>query len=548
MAVSEHFLLGFRASILNTKNEVAYEEKIAVLAFGVKDKGNVITRLTNQLDHTLKEKEDLKAKLEQFEISSKNLNKLINSQLSAKDKVGLGYGDQLSESDSEVPPSVFGSRLSDDNLTNDRFKKGDGYHAVPPLLTGNYMPPLADLSFAGLDDSVYRPTTNKASASISKGEPSVIKTSNISVEMLKVDSTQIHDIHMIKNPVYHSKTKHIEIRHHFIRDSYEKRLIEMVKIHTDNNVADLLTKEFDTSRDCADNDSSERPPSHDLYEVVVTRWRSKVAAVRTHTRMTARKEIMGLMPVRTPAHSAALCLAKARPSSHSSGSSPSLSSSSSDSSSSSSWSSSEGSSFDIMASSHERLSHPSTTHSTSGPLSRKRPQGSDYVTPSPSPSAGLSRKRCRSPATSVPSPAHTPGALSPIRADRLPPHKRFICPLATSSPEDSIEVGGETNINSDILANIEADTAAEAVANAEVKAGVTAKAEIVGDDEADITAEVASAIETKTVVGELAVVEASVGDDDEEDDGMEGDDQAGDESDAKVYVEADARAEPKENT
>ncbi|GJV57320.1 putative ribonuclease H-like domain-containing protein [Tanacetum coccineum] len=50
---------------------------------------------------------------------------------------------------------------------------------------------------------------------------------------------------VVKNHVYHSKTKHIEIRHHFIRDSYEKRLIEMVKIHTDYNVADLLTKAFD---------------------------------------------------------------------------------------------------------------------------------------------------------------------------------------------------------------------------------------------------------------------------------------------------------------
>ncbi|GKD61947.1 putative ribonuclease H-like domain-containing protein, partial [Tanacetum coccineum] len=49
-----------------------------------------------------------------------------------------------------------------------------------------------------------------------------------------------------QNPVYHSKTKNIEIRHHFIRDSYEKRLIEMVKIHTDHNVAD--TKAFDVSR------------------------------------------------------------------------------------------------------------------------------------------------------------------------------------------------------------------------------------------------------------------------------------------------------------
>nr|GEY25934.1 hypothetical protein [Tanacetum cinerariifolium] len=53
---------------------------------------------------------------------------------------------------------------------------------------------------------------------------------------------------VVKNPVYHSNTNHIEIRHHFIRDSYEKRLIEMVKIHTDSNVADLLTKAFDVTR------------------------------------------------------------------------------------------------------------------------------------------------------------------------------------------------------------------------------------------------------------------------------------------------------------
>ncbi|GJS25008.1 putative ribonuclease H-like domain-containing protein [Tanacetum coccineum] len=55
-------------------------------------------------------------------------------------------------------------------------------------------------------------------------------------------------IYVIKNPIYHLKTKHIEIRHHFIRDSYEKRLIKMVKIHTYNNVADLLTKAFDVTR------------------------------------------------------------------------------------------------------------------------------------------------------------------------------------------------------------------------------------------------------------------------------------------------------------
>ncbi|GJW90774.1 putative ribonuclease H-like domain-containing protein [Tanacetum coccineum] len=66
-------------------------------------------------------------------------------------------------------------------------------------------------------------------------------------------NTKIHidnesTISVIKNPVSHSRTKHIEIRFHFIRDCYEKRLIEVVKIHTDNNVTDLLTKGFDVTR------------------------------------------------------------------------------------------------------------------------------------------------------------------------------------------------------------------------------------------------------------------------------------------------------------
>ncbi|GKF20560.1 hypothetical protein Tco_0069198, partial [Tanacetum coccineum] len=55
-------------------------------------------------------------------------------------------------------------------------------------------------------------------------------------------------IWIVKNPVFHSKTKHIAIRHHFIRDAYEKKLIQVLKIHIDDNVADLLTKAFDVSR------------------------------------------------------------------------------------------------------------------------------------------------------------------------------------------------------------------------------------------------------------------------------------------------------------
>ncbi|GJZ40790.1 ribonuclease H-like domain-containing protein [Tanacetum coccineum] len=128
------------------KNEAVYEEKIAALEFEVKD----------------------------------------------KDKTGLGYGDQLNENDSsgsELFNSVFDSRSSDgdDNQTNDSFKKDNKYHAVPLPFTGNYMPPLADLSFAGLDDFVYRPTISKTSASVSQIETNITPPTNTSVEMPRVE-------------------------------------------------------------------------------------------------------------------------------------------------------------------------------------------------------------------------------------------------------------------------------------------------------------------------------------------------------------------------
>ncbi|GJW27337.1 hypothetical protein Tco_0041148 [Tanacetum coccineum] len=52
------------------------------------------------------------------------------------------------------------------------------------------MPPLANLSFAGLDDSIYRSTANKTSVSVSQVETSTSQTSNTSVEMPRVESVR----------------------------------------------------------------------------------------------------------------------------------------------------------------------------------------------------------------------------------------------------------------------------------------------------------------------------------------------------------------------
>nr|GEU59448.1 ribonuclease H-like domain-containing protein [Tanacetum cinerariifolium] len=104
------------------------------------------------------------------------------------DKTGLGYDCQINESDlndihvneSKVLNNVFDSRESDgdDNQVNDRFKKGKGYHAVPPSYVGNYMPPRADLSFVGLNNSVFKSKVSKTINSVPKMETNASKTNN----------------------------------------------------------------------------------------------------------------------------------------------------------------------------------------------------------------------------------------------------------------------------------------------------------------------------------------------------------------------------------
>ncbi|GJU10215.1 putative ribonuclease H-like domain-containing protein [Tanacetum coccineum] len=112
--------------LVHEKNEAVYEEDIAFLKYDVQVKDISIKDLKNQLEEALKEIDDLKLKLEKFEESLKNLTKLINSQISAKDKAGLGKG----------------------------------FHAFPPPYTGNYMPSRPDLSFDG------KPKTVRPSAPI----------------------------------------------------------------------------------------------------------------------------------------------------------------------------------------------------------------------------------------------------------------------------------------------------------------------------------------------------------------------------------------------
>ena len=49
-------------------------------------------------------------------------------------------------------------------------------------------------------------------------------------------------IHPGKNLIFHSRPRHIDVRYHWIRDALDANLLELAKIHTDDNGADMMTK------------------------------------------------------------------------------------------------------------------------------------------------------------------------------------------------------------------------------------------------------------------------------------------------------------------
>ncbi|WVZ80295.1 hypothetical protein U9M48_027785 [Paspalum notatum var. saurae] len=68
---------------------------------------------------------------------------------------------------------------------------------------------------------------------------------------LLVDSTSA--ISVAKNPVLHSRTKHIDVRFHFLRDHYEKRDIDLVHVASENQLADIFTKPLELQVEGVDN-------------------------------------------------------------------------------------------------------------------------------------------------------------------------------------------------------------------------------------------------------------------------------------------------------
>ncbi|GJT43862.1 putative ribonuclease H-like domain-containing protein [Tanacetum coccineum] len=133
------------------KTQIALEEKIRVLSANLENTTNTLSYTEKLHDQAQKEKKEWEvkfeatlARFEKWKESSKNLKNLIDSSMSTRTKVGLGFQEYfgVDEVFDLSTPSVFYSDPVEKEVKPlySTFVKAGEMHTVPPPITGTYMP------------------------------------------------------------------------------------------------------------------------------------------------------------------------------------------------------------------------------------------------------------------------------------------------------------------------------------------------------------------------------------------------------------------------
>ena len=61
-------------------------------------------------------------------------------------------------------------------------------------------------------------------------------------EPIVINCDNQSSIKLANYPMYHARTKHIEIQHHFVREKIQSKEIDLIYCNTDENMADIFTK------------------------------------------------------------------------------------------------------------------------------------------------------------------------------------------------------------------------------------------------------------------------------------------------------------------
>ncbi|GKA76919.1 ribonuclease H-like domain-containing protein [Tanacetum coccineum] len=117
--------------VVYQKNETVYEEDIKILKFDIILRDNALIERRKKLEKAEKERDDLKLTLEKFQNSSKNLSKLLDSQVSDNHKSGVGYDSQVSDENQSDAENI--SQMNDKNKTESVFS--ESATSVPAVVT-----------------------------------------------------------------------------------------------------------------------------------------------------------------------------------------------------------------------------------------------------------------------------------------------------------------------------------------------------------------------------------------------------------------------------
>ncbi|GJQ99547.1 putative ribonuclease H-like domain-containing protein [Tanacetum coccineum] len=232
--------------VAHQQGQLWYEQKIKFMKIDLDDKTDVLTYHKTLLAKAQKEKDDLEVIVNKWNHSSKNLGKIINYSMSARDKFGLGYGDYRYSGnlsyENEVFQSVFRCNESDfENVPlHKRIAKTGEMQAVPPPMTGNYLPSGPDIE---IDDSQYTYGPEKTQPSEPESQTNEHDTcdSNISTEPSQ----------LVSEPGV--SESNVEVQPKVWSDA---PIIEEYESDSDDECMTVQTKGLDTPREKVKNQST----------------------------------------------------------------------------------------------------------------------------------------------------------------------------------------------------------------------------------------------------------------------------------------------------
>nr|GEX26392.1 putative ribonuclease H-like domain-containing protein [Tanacetum cinerariifolium] len=231
--------------VVYQKNETVFEKDIKLLKLDVIIRDNALAELRKKFEKAEKEGNDLKLILEKFQNSSKNLSKLLESQVS--DKTGLGFDSQVFNcqvSDCEEFHSQESDNRVTENQENDRYKIGKGYHAVPHPYNRNFLPPKLDLVFTD-DTNASESVANViyVESSEHKTSKDKSKTHRPATPIIKdwisdsENETKIESVPKQREPSFVKSTEHVKTSRKSVKKVKHNKQAENLRINNQKSRA-----------------------------------------------------------------------------------------------------------------------------------------------------------------------------------------------------------------------------------------------------------------------------------------------------------------------